>query len=319
VTITFEKGKTLTRKETVPSYIVAQTTSFSGATLLAFLLNNHSQIATVAEMEGLVNVTDYENYSCSCGQKVKKCVFWQSIKHEMSKRGFEFDVANFGTRLEMGGPRLIQYLRRGSTRINAIDTLRDTIFYNLPSESRRLKALVARNEALIDSVLDITDKEIFFDTSKRRLRLRVMHKFSKFNVRAIHLVRDVRGVVASNLRRDSSITAAEAARNWAKLHHRHKRLLATLPTEAYIRLRYEDLCRDVSATLEKLYNFFGVDPTVRVTDFRNGSHHMIGSTMRLRSETEIKLDERWKTMLTNAQLEEIDQVAGNLRREFGYK
>ncbi len=70
-----------------------------------------------------------------------------------------------------------------------------------PAARRRWKALVARNEAFVESVLDVTGKEVFVDTSKDRLRVKALRNFSPFDVRAIHLIRDVRGVVASQLRR----------------------------------------------------------------------------------------------------------------------
>lgn len=301
-----------------PTFVSIETSVFSGATLLVFLLGAHPQIATVGEMDGLIPQEDPDEYLCSCGQKIKTCQFWQSVKIAMRNRGFEFDVAHFNTRFTLGSPRLIRYLRLGSFRNRTLDAIRDAIFYAWPGERHLLKALVARNEAFIEAVLEVTGKEVFVDSSKDRLRLKSLCKFSTLDVRAIHLVRDVRGVVASWLRRGGSIDARGAARQWVRLNKRIQTNLQSLPTEAQVLLRYEDLCQDVQGTLERLFHYCGVDPGVKVTDFRMAPHHIVGNEMRLRSVSEIKLDERWKSMLTEDQLEEINQVAGATSRRYGY-
>lgn len=299
-------------------YVSVQTTAFSGATLLAFLLGAHPQIATIGEMDGLLNVVDYDNYLCSCGQKMRLCGFWQSIACEMERRGFEFDIRNFDTMFTPNGSKLERYLKVGSTRIAALDAIRDAVLYAWPGEKQRLAHLVARNDALIDSVLAVTGKEIFVDTSKGALRLKAMRRWSRHEVRVIHMVRDVRGVVASNLKRNSALDAQTAARQWVKQHQRHQRTLSSLPPDAYVTLRYEDLCEDPSTTLEEVYRFCGVAPTSEAVDFRAGSHHIIGNKMRLKAQSEIKLDERWKHTLTDEQIIDITTVAGKLGRQYKY-
>lgn len=301
-----------------PVFVSIETSAYSGATLLAFLLGTHPQIATVGEMNGLIPHEDPDEYLCSCGQKIKACEFWQSVKSAMGDKGFEFDVAHFNTSFILGGPGLIQYLRYGSFRNRTLDSVRDMLFYAWPGERRQLKALIARNEAFIGAVLEVTGKAVFIDSSKDSLRLKSLRKFSTFDVRAIHLVRDVRGVVASRLRRGEGIDAREAARQWVRLNQKIQTNLQSLPTEAHVLLRYEDLCQDVQGTLERLSYHCGVDLGVKVTDFRAAPHHIIGNKMRLGSVSEVKLDERWKSMLTEDQLKEINQVAGALSRQYGY-
>jgi hypothetical protein len=300
-----------------PVFVSVETLAYSGATLLAFLLGAHPQIATVGEMDGLIPREVPDEYLCSCGQRIKVCEFWQSVKIAMQTKGFEFDVAHFDTKFILGGPRLIQYLRMGSSRNHILDSIRDAIFHAWPGETRRLKALVARNVAFIEAVLEVTGKGVFVDTSKDRLRLQSLRKFSTLDVRAIHLVRDVRGVVASRLQREE-IDAREAARQWVKSNQKLRTNLRSLPEEARVLLRYEDLCQDVQGALERLCHFCGVDPGIKVADFRAVPHHIVGNPMRLRAASEIRLDERWKSLLTEDQLKEINQAAGTLSRRYGY-
>jgi len=299
------------------TFVSIETSVFSGATLLVFLLGAHPQIATVGEMDGLIRYPD--EYLCSCGQRIRGCEFWQSVKTAMYEKGFEFDVAHFNLRFTLGGHKIIQYLRHGSFRNRTLDSFRDTVFCALPGQRRQLKAMVARNEAFVEAVLEMTDQHIFIDSSKHHLRLKCLLKFcTSFNVRAIHLIRDVRGVVASRLRRGVARDAREAARQWVKLNQRLRITLKSLPEEKRALVRYEDLCQDPQGTTERLYRFCGADLGVAVTDLQTSSHHIIGNNMRLRSISEIKLDERWKRELTVNQLQEIRQEAAALCHVYGY-
>jgi len=317
--MTDRSNEAVERAEHASSVFVSiQTTAFSGATLLAFLLGAHPQIATIGEMNGLIAREDPEVYLCSCGQKIKECDFWRSVEGAMRARGFEFGVARFDMGFGSGGPWLIQQLRTRSFRNHALNAARDALWQAWPGERHRLKALVSRNEAFVESVLAITDKHVFVDTSKDGLRLGALRRFSRFDVRAIHLVRDVRGVVASRLRRNVGVEAGEAARQWTRLHRRHQKTLDSWPEAHRIRIRYEDLCQDVQGTLGHLYRFCGVDPDFRMMDFRSTSHHIVGNAMRLANLSEIRLDERWRSLLTEDQLREVSGIAGGLSRQLGY-
>lgn len=300
-----------------PIFISLETSAFSGATLLSFLLDTHPQITTIGEMSGLITSANPDEYLCSCGEKLRCCEFWHSVETAMADRGFEFDVAHFGTQFSHG-PNLIRRIRGRHLPNSTLDVIRDAILLAVPGERRQTKALVNRNVALIESVLEVTNKNVFVDSSKGAVRLKALQRFSSLDVRAIHLVRDVRGVTASELRRGLSPGAATTARRWARLHRGIEATLKTWPEEKYIRVRYEDLCQETESTLERIYNFCNVDPTHRIKDFRAASHHILGSTMRLRSESKITLDERWKEQLTADQLKEIEQIAGTVARRYGY-
>lgn len=301
-----------------PTFVSVATSAYSGATLLAFLLGAHPQIATIGEMDGLIPSEDPDEYRCSCGKRIRACEFWQLVSKAMHDRGFEFDVAHFRTKFALNGPRLIRRLRMGSSRISALDSIRDAFLHAWPAEVRQRKAWVARNVAFVEAVLEVMDKEVFVDTSKGRWRLRSLYEYSTLDVRAIHLVRDVRGVVSSRLRRRADLDAREAARQWVRVNQKLEMTLQSLPEDRHVLLRYEDLCRDVQGTLERLFDFCGVDSSVKVTDLGAVPHHIVGNPMRLSSVSRIHLDERWKSQLTEGQIEELDRTAATLRRRYGY-
>jgi hypothetical protein len=299
-------------------FVGMETSSYSGATLLAFLLNAHPQIASIGEMNGLIPSEDPESYRCSCGKRIKACEFWQAVTREMIRCGFEFDVADFDNAFRLAGPHWMQRLRVASLGSATLDSIRDLVLQTLPGERSQLTALVARNVAFADAVLRLTGKSVFVDTSKDHLRARVLRMFSPYDVRVIHLVRDPRGVVASRLRRGVRISIREAARQWVRLHTRLQNSFAALAPDKYIRVRYESLCRDPHGVLRELYCFCGADPEFRIQDLPSTSHHIVGNAMRLDNLSEIKLDERWREFLTAGQQKEIWQIAGRLGMQYGY-
>ncbi len=301
-----------------PIFAAIETTAFSGATLLAALLGAHPAIATVAEMNGLIDSVDPDEYLCSCGQRIQVCEFWQSVKKGMETKGFDFDVADFNMKFISGRSSLLHRLREGSVRINWIDSLRDAFLFALPGQTHRFHAKTDRNEAFIKTVLSITGKQVFVDSSKDRLRPKVLRRFSSLDVRVIHLVRDVRGVVASNLRRYKTVSAGQVAHDWRQLHRRVKVTLESWPKDKYIVVRYEDLCQNMEKTLKRLYVFCDAGPNFKINDLQSVSDHLIGNPMRLSRISELKLDERWKDELTASQLKEIEQVAGPVGRQYGY-
>jgi hypothetical protein len=176
----------------------------------------------------------------------------------------------------------------------------------------------ARNVAFIETVLDITGKRVFVDSSKDRLRPKALRRFSSLDVRVVHLVRDVRGVVASNLRRDEHLTAGEVARAWRRLHQRVEVTLASWPKESRLLVRYEDFCRNTKDVLRRCYGFCKVDPDFLIEDIEAVSHHLVGNPMRLTPISNIKLDERWRDQLSVDQVKEIERVAGDVGRKYGY-
>ena len=299
-------------------FVSVQSAPFSGSTLLAFLLGSHPQIATVGEMDGLIPGENPDQFLCSCGRAIRCCEFWRSVKATMQEKGHAFDVSHFDTKLRLQGSGPLKYLRYGSTRHHTLDGLRDAMLYAMPGERRAALALVARNAALVDSVLEVTGKKVFVDTSKGRHKLEPLRRFSGLDIRIIHLVRDARGVVASMLRHGRSLDAGEAARNWRKWHEKLRCSMGSFPQSCVTTLRYEDLCSDADLAMDRVCRFCGVDPDARVTDYRAAPHHIIGNSMRLRDKSEIVLDERWRRELDPDQLREIRRVTGAGRRRHGY-
>jgi hypothetical protein len=67
-----------------------------------------------------------------------------------------------------------------------------------------------------------------------------------------------------------------------------------------------------------VHGFLGLPEDDAFNHFRSATHHVVGNGMRLDDSSEIRLDDRWRTHLTSADLRGFDRVAGKLNRSLGY-
>jgi hypothetical protein len=292
-------------------FLSIQTSAFSGATLLAFLLNSHPEIVSIGEMNGLIPREDPAKYLCSCGEKIEECRFWSAVCDTMNRQGFEFDTAHFDTKFSISyGSPLMRKLETGSFRSNTLEAIRDGFLYNVLPQRHRMRERIRRNVALIESVLAVTKRSVFVDSSKEYLRPRYLQRFSELEVRVIHLYRDIRGYVASRRNRDPNLTVERIVSQWLRENRRILRTLEGFSKSERLVVSYEDLCADPRGVLSRIFRLCGVDPESWNEDCRASPNHIVGNPMRLKQSSEIAVDERWKELLTRHQCEEIERIGG---------
>lgn len=300
------------------AYISIETTAYSGATMLALLLGAQPDVVTIGEISGLIESDDPDEYLCSCGERIKTCSFWKVVRETMIGKGHDFYFSNFNTKFEFDGSQLLRRFRLGSFRNYWLDTIHDLVLFSLPQEKQRFRKAVARNEALIQAILETSGSRLIVDSSKSRLRVRALRHFSDMDVKVIHLVRRAEGVVYSQLRRNPQADVAALARDWER---RHRRLLVNYDrraTDKYYLVRYEDLCEQTEKTLMGILTFLLGKPRIPNMNFQVTDQHVIGNPMRLQPLREIKLDQDWKEQLTRAQQDIINKYTRKLNWRFGY-
>jgi len=317
-------------------YILAA--SHSGSTLLAMLLGAHPDVCTIGEIKATY-LGAPEQYRCSCRRKIKKCPFWNGISDEMAKRGFSFDITNAGTDIRSGATPYILKLLKPLHRGLFMEMLRDLALALSPAWSSRLSRIQKLNEALVESVLQYTGEKVIVDSSKIGIRLKYLLRNPNLDVKVIRLIRDGRGVALTYVdpeqfadasdpslrgggmggnREKERLSMKMAALEWRRSNEEAESILKSLNASQWMEVRYESLCLNPGETLKKIFTFIGVDPGAATTDFRSVEHHVVGNGMRLDSRGEIRLDERWKTVLNEVELKEFDIVAGGISRRLGY-
>lgn len=304
------------------AYILAA--SYSGSTLLAMLLGSQPEATTVGEMRA-PTVDKPDTYLCSCGEHIKKCPFWREVSERMAKHGIPgFDIPNAQLSIHDAKSaslrRVIDPLPRGPL----LEAVRSIALAVSPEWRGHLRTIHQRNSALVKVFQEITGAKVVVDSSKIALHLRYLLKAPELKIKVIWMVRDGRAVSTSMLghgtKRDTRAeSVAAAAESWRRNNEANERVLADLPQSQWLFLQYEELCRKPEATLRNLCEFLGMSTNEITLNFRARTQHVLGNDMRLKSGSDIRLDERWKTALSKEDLAVFEQVAGDLNRKYGYE
>jgi hypothetical protein len=306
-----------------PSMAYILSASHSGSTLLAMLLGAQPRAYTVGELRA-PSLADTDAYCCSCGEKIKQCPFWARVTQAMERKGIRgFDITNASTSIYKAPSRYARRLLAPMARGPLLEGARDLALGLSPAWPGHLEEVQRRNLALVEVLQELAGAEIIIDSSKSVLHLKYLLKNPRLDIKIIWLVRDGRGVATSLIRHGlkratPAETMAEAAREWRRSNESAECLLRRLPSSQWIRVQYEDLCRSAETTLGGICQFLGLDSKSVSLDFRSRQQHVLGNEMRLKSTTEIQLDERWRKQLTQDDLEVFEKVAGRMNRQYGY-
>ena len=322
--------------ETELVYILAA--SHSGSTLLAMLLGAHSETCTVGELKA-TSLGNRETYLCSCGVRIRGCEFWREVSAEMARRGVAFDITDAGIDIRTGATFYVRKLLQPLHRTRRWECLRDLLLNLSPTWRANLPRLQRRNRILVETLCHCCKARVIIDSSKIGLRLKYLLQDPELNVKVVRLIRDGRAValtycnprlyaggVEADVSGDTSRevlpedprSMKKAAYEWRRSNEEAECILSGLPTSQWAEVRYEELCAAPEQTLDRLSNFLNLDPERRLRDFRARARHVVGNSMRLATAEGIKLDERWRAVLTAEDLRVFDAVAGRMNRRYGY-
>lgn len=290
--------------------------SFSGSTLLTMLLNAHPRIGTIGELKW--GCIDIETYQCSCGALLRECAFWNDVKRRVEAKGLPFDLRLPPTDFRFPDHPFADRMARARNRGPVFEAVRSAAIMVTPVCRERWPTIAAVNREAIEAILDLQNASVFVDGSKDPVRLMHLIATGDYAPRVIQLVRDGRGVTASTIKNKNTDTHT-AATDWQWTHEQIERVASRLPPDRCIRVHYEELCTQTIGVMRRVFEFAGLDPDEANTDFRRHEHHILGNSMRLRNDCEIRLDEKWRHEMDAEDLLEFEHVAGNLNRAYGYE
>jgi hypothetical protein len=292
-------------------------TGYSGTTLLSMLLDSHPRIVSIGELDN--NIQDYLPYSCSCGQPIGACEFFTRVQELCRRQGVDLDLENFRVRLgsDLGrDPRRLLF--GAALRRQWLEQARDRLLDQVPIYRRHVQQIFDRNVAIARASLEVSGKDLFVDTSKTVARIPHLLRRPEIDLRIIHVVRDVRAVAWSALKRECGRPRVEnTARYWVRTHQAALRLGGILGEDRYFRFRWEDFCAAPAPVLAGICQFLGVAPVDLVARVNSQTHHVIGNTMRLRPVRPIRSDEAWREALEPSQRAAAERYAGAFSRALG--
>jgi hypothetical protein len=246
---------------------------------------------------------------------IAECDFWQRVFRRVNDLGFDLSASNWSNDYRLAHPLLHRLLSRRSS-IPGHRWFQDWAAYHLPVYSKHVRHVGQVNVAFIRAVLEAGAADVFFDTSKRLVRLTRLLELPELDVKVIRLVRDVRGYVASAKRRGYSI--ADATDSWKQTQDAVVNATEGLAQDRKLLLRYEDLCTSFSDTMAQIYGFCGVENIDPLRSGKLDHHHVIGNSMRFKKTMRVQLDESWKVNLSQDEQHRIMGIAGEKNRELGY-
>jgi hypothetical protein len=223
----------------------------AGGTILGVLLGAHPEIALAGELSRFPFPTWSPGRACSCGLPVRECPFWSSVV-----RRFQ----------ESTTP---EELRQGQIRFESWSRLPSSLLaQSIPSRPARRHA--ERLRALVQAVAAESGRRVVVDASREALRGRIyaLLRPTELETSYIHLVRDGRTYIHSELTRPGHLTSYEQmtwlnSRPLLALRWTATNLLAMLLCSGgkhrYLRITYEDLMRDPEGTLRQIGTFLGID------------------------------------------------------------
>lgn len=300
-------------------YVCIPGSPFTGSTLLGTLLNEHPQCASIGAAVGLVRRADLTTYRCSCGALFRECDFWIDVVERTKALGHPVNVfeTNFwNTHLRLSEHRLVNAALVRSLGWTPVNIARDAVVGRVTRVKQAIDEMAWNTWSLARAILDRTDKSVFVDTARDHQRPKYLVRHPRLDLRVIHLIRDPRGNSAS-IMKHTGTDVATAARQWRHYNVEADRVRRYVPTEAWMTLRYEDLCADPDGVLDRIAEFVGAGPAAASPGPRGVDRHIIGNSMRLKGTSEIREDRSWETRLSRADLQVIERIAGPTSRRLG--
>ena len=159
----------------------------------------------------------------------------------------------------------------------------------------------AANGVLFKGISHVSGKSVIVDSSKLPQRLAHLMSLSEIDLYPIHLVRDPKGQLASVIDQWGLFRGIV---NYELVHLQIRRLLRAVPHSV---VRYEDLVRDPEATLDTILKPLGLRfHPQQLAWAEQAKHSVAGNHLRMKTTSELVLDERWRHRLSRWQLLTIE-------------
>ncbi len=311
----------------------------SGSTLLNFLLGGHGKISALGEAHRIYLSANKSSkpHLCYCGKPVSDCLFWSSVSQELQKiiKGMPKDILknlittnpqNLDIRdeiflLKEPKPVSSANYRLSNNRLTMLmgSRLLWETFSIISYEVKMNKTIINNSLTIYEAIRRAWNTPIIVDATKNPSRMKGLYLAAKEDFRILELIRDGRAVCYSRMKREN-LPMKKCAKIWQAEQRKQWLAKLSIPKSLITRVRYEDLCQDPRKELTKICNSLGIDYQASMLNFRNNPQHGVGGNiMRFRgSEKGIKLDEKWRSKLSNQDLNIFDAIAGKLNRSLGY-
>ena len=267
----------------------------SGSTLLERILSGNRAFLATGELVNLPALVSRGPASCSCGEALSRCPLWGAVLESM----------------DPGSVAEIAKVQRG------IEPLTSGLLSAVIGARRQRYRMVQRMLFEAIEAAAPAGTRFLIDSSKTAwkaaFRPIALSRVAGLDVVMIHLVRDGRGCLWSNIRgsnrrleagEDARIrfAAARTALSWSLANLAAFLGRMVLGSGRYLMVRYEDLVEAPEETLSRVGAYLGVDLSEEVDALIRGesvshAHQIAGNRMRSERRLTLQLDDEWKSKL----------------------
>ena len=292
----------------------------SGSTLLERFLSTDDRTVALGETMYLWDRGVDQNQLCSCGEEFRSCPFWSQVMTRAFGGERDQRLVSTEARRLMRRTCRTRHVPGAALGLETSGRARDRV---------RFASIVRR---LYRAALEVSGRTVVIDSSKEPQYALLLSRSPGFDISAVHLVRDARGVAYSwqRVRRRPEIHWANqsmlrrgvtrASQEWVRAN-----LLAeVLRTRAdhYVQMRYEDLVEAPEEAIRSV-RLVGRDPGSLVTGIALGNserwHSVSGNPVRFQDVSRVALDDEWKRCFVGADRAVTDAITLPLRRIYGYR
>ena len=271
--------------ERKPTLIYIMGDTRSGSTALNIVLGTHREIISVGE---LYKWAVFGGCPREGNQKEVDHIFWSSVKEQYHAQGA---ATPFSELVEIQDR--IENYRRFPLLVSGVI-------------SSQIKGIYcAHVRKLLAAISSVSHKSFIVDSSKHIGVAHVLLRCPNVDVRVLHLVRDPRGAMWSQMKRNVEQKPKPPVQ--AMLKYSIKNLLCTVvhrlaPSGTVLRVRYEDLISKPRQELGRIGRFLQIAMDDLIETIEQGNplpvQYLIdGNRIRNVEVMTVKLDDEWKTQL----------------------
>ncbi len=257
-----------------------------GSTLLNMLLNGHSKVLGLSEIDTI----NFERLSQSDNKSAAE--FWHQVREQY--------VSDLGETVE-----LARFKHPSASELRKWTAAERNIY-------------MKHNGCLFRSIRAVSGKIILVDSSKSWQRLLLLAESNDVSLKVIHLVRDGRAIVNSYHVKYGSFRVGFL--RWLSSGVRALLLKNKFLDSNWLQVGYEKLTADPTEELKAICSFIGIAFESAMLDFRAHADLGIGGNrMRSQRVATIRVDEGWKCELPWKEKLKFLICGSWLNRIYGYR
>lgn len=194
-----------------------------------------------------------------------------------------------------------------------------------------------REKNIFTALSDFSGRPILSISKMEKFRDHLAH--DRLRLKLIRLVRDGRAVTASYLRKYPAWGYEEIVKKWVASSTEHDHFFLQIPPGDRIRVSYEKLVEDTTATIRNICLFIGVKYEDTMVEYWKTKHHIVDGnrgtfsfvqrhfglesnpgdkTFYTNQDPSSFNDERWKNELSPYQLYQFQKIGGEFNERYGY-